>query len=161
MTSLTKNRKPRTKKNVFFSLQTQRLVESFKGLNSFLAQSLVEIFPRNDLCKLLDFSLNHLAPKVLRVSEKKKTIQMFSGKQYSSKGRVHEKQSKVSWGLKSGIFSLIKHIISFILSWLTTTATIFFDLKTSNFDFISTYQFPVFAIETQNTKHMLEINPIG
>ena len=72
MTSLTKNRKPRTKKNVFFSLQTQRLVESFKGLNSFLAQSLVEIFPRNDLCKLLDFSLNHLAPKVLRVSEKKR-----------------------------------------------------------------------------------------
>jgi len=30
-----------------------------------------------------------------------------------------------------------------------------------NFEFVLSYQFPAFAIETQNTKHILEIKLIG
>jgi len=62
MTSPTKKTKPKT--NKFFSLQTRRLAESFKGLNSSLAQSVAEIFPRTNTCKLLDFSL--MEAKVLK-----------------------------------------------------------------------------------------------
>jgi len=40
--SLTKNTKPKTK--IFFSLQTQRRAEYFKGLNSPLAQSAGELW---------------------------------------------------------------------------------------------------------------------
>jgi len=42
MTSLTKNPKPKTKKK-FFLLQTRRLAESFKVLNSSAAQSAEEL----------------------------------------------------------------------------------------------------------------------
>jgi len=41
------------KKN--FKLQMWRLAESFKGLNSSLAQSLAKIFLCKNNCKLLDF----------------------------------------------------------------------------------------------------------
>jgi len=40
----------------FFSLQTQRLAESFEDLNSSLAQLAADIFPHKDMGKLLDFS---------------------------------------------------------------------------------------------------------
>jgi len=43
MTSLTKNPQSTTKN--FFSLQTRRLAESFKGLNSALVQSAEELRP--------------------------------------------------------------------------------------------------------------------
>jgi len=36
---------------------------------------------------------------------------------------------------------------------------LFFDRKTYNFDFL-TCQFPVFAIETWNTKHIIKIKPV-
>jgi len=57
----------------------RRLAASFEGLNSFLAQLSVEIFPRKNMWKLLEFSLSlpppgsqcvkgktKLAPKLFR-----------------------------------------------------------------------------------------------
>jgi len=49
------SKKPKT---IFFSLQMQRLVESFEGLNSSLTQLSAEIFPCKYTCKLLHFSLS-------------------------------------------------------------------------------------------------------
>ena len=46
----------RIKSKQFFSLQSRGLAKSFEGLNSSLAQSLVEVFPHKNACKLLDFS---------------------------------------------------------------------------------------------------------
>jgi len=40
-------------KQIFFSLQTQRLAESSEHLNSSLAQSLAKIFPYKNTRKLL------------------------------------------------------------------------------------------------------------
>jgi len=62
MTSLTKNQ------NNFFSLQMQRLAESFEGLNSSLAQSSAEILPHTNKWKLLDFSLSLMEAKVLTMN---------------------------------------------------------------------------------------------
>jgi len=56
MMSLTKKHETKDQ-DIFFSLQTQKLAESFEGLNSSLAQSAAEIFPCKDMCKLLDFGL--------------------------------------------------------------------------------------------------------
>jgi len=53
--SLTKT--PKTQK--FFSLQTQRLADYFKGLNRSLVQSEVELCLRKDTSKLLDSGRNH------------------------------------------------------------------------------------------------------
>jgi len=47
-------------------MQTQRLAKSFEGLNSSLAQSLVEIFLCKNTCKLLDISPSLLERNVLR-----------------------------------------------------------------------------------------------
>jgi len=55
-----------TPKN-FFLLQTQRLAKSFERFNSSLMQLSAEIFPRKNICKLLDFSLPER--KVLSISE--------------------------------------------------------------------------------------------
>jgi len=52
-----KIRNPKPKN--FFSLQTQRLAESFNGLNSFLALLLPEVCPCKNTCKMLFFRLNH------------------------------------------------------------------------------------------------------
>jgi len=52
MTFLTKNLKPKPKN--FFSLQTPRLAESFKGLNSYLVQLTAELCRCKDTCKLVD-----------------------------------------------------------------------------------------------------------
>jgi len=52
MTSLTKQPEPKN----FFSLQTQRLAESFVGLNSSLAHSAPELSPCKDTCEQLDFT---------------------------------------------------------------------------------------------------------
>jgi len=67
MVSLTKKRETQNKKN--FSLKTWRLAESFEGLNSSLAQLSAEIFPRKNMCKLLDFSLRLTEDKVLKYLE--------------------------------------------------------------------------------------------
>ena len=50
---------------IFFWLQMWKLVESFEGFKSSLAQLSAETFLCKNICKLLDFSLNPPEAKVL------------------------------------------------------------------------------------------------
>jgi len=64
MTSLTKKLKPKT--NYVFSLQTRRLAESFKGLNSSLAQSAEELCSWQVNRNILGFSPDFQVPYIYR-----------------------------------------------------------------------------------------------
>jgi len=67
MTSLTKNLKPKK----FFLLQTQRLAESFEGLNNSLTQSVAELCPCKDTCKLIVLHSNYTGFKGVKKFRRK------------------------------------------------------------------------------------------